>query len=338
MREHRWWTAKARRARYARAMSAHRATWVPAVLVALLAAGLSGVLGELAAWLYQARGLRTLGRVTGAVAGLAVAAAWTAWMRRRAGGRARPSVLALGALGGLASGSAAALALHLALSIARSRLSLRDLLLGQAFGLASGALLGLVGGVAWLLALAVAAERGPAAAQAGARAAPFPRLASLVVALASAGLGALLGALAGGLYAWGSGGGAVRNHQELEVEHPLAAAGGAWLGAALGLGAGVAWVAWMRRRRAWRHRAIFLARGLGGGLLAGALCAGLLHLGLQLAFGWKDALSKHLLGQLFALGPGLLLGLVGGALWMAASPPHVADAGGSRGQPPVHLE
>lgn len=99
-----------------------------------------------------------------------------------------------------------------------------------------------------------------------------------------------------------------------------ASTAGLFLGAILGLGVGLAWVAWMRRLREWTSRGWLVGRGVVGGVLAGAACTLLLHLLLQAAFGWGDAVQKHMISQIIALLPASLLGLLGGLLWAAGSP------------------
>lgn len=138
----------------------------------------------------------------------------------------------------------------------------------------------------------------------------LPWFAATFVSLASTAVGGFFGVFAGMFFYDHS-----RPQWALGADNT-----GLLLGAILGLGVGLAWVAWMRRPRQWTSRGWLVGRGVGGGVLAGAACTLVLHLLLQLAFGWGDAVQKHMYSQIIAIIPASLLGLIGGILWAAGSP------------------
>lgn len=94
---------------------------------------------------------------------------------------------------------------------------------------------------------------------------------------------------------------------------------GSTLGLVAGLAVGVAWCRLMFRaghrvqRRGSSGRLVIAP--VVGGILAGSTATLVLHLGMQLLFGFKDGLVFHMVGQLFGIVAGLVMGAIGAAVW-----------------------
>jgi hypothetical protein len=137
-----------------------------------------------------------------------------------------------------------------------------------------------------------------------------------VVVLLAGSLGAFRGSAAAALY---TGFGLQPEAKKISIDL------GFWLGVGVSVGVALLWSAAMVKCSAeWVERTVHRARGVVGtgvffGILAGIASTLVLHLGLQIA---ADIFRPE--GLLLGFGVGisahLLLGLLGGLLWLAALP------------------
>jgi hypothetical protein len=118
----------------------------------------------------------------------------------------------------------------------------------------------------------------------------------------------------------------------LYLTHEFLRVGGDSLGALVGLGAGILWcTALLRRSDAAGRRGTsgkLVVAPVLGGAVAGSVAALLVQLPIELSVrlrsGWSPTLLEdmvrwdfrnHVLGQIFGIAYGLLLGAIGAALW-----------------------